>query len=92
MGTYSFSGSPVFLTVGTTGTYNIAAYGAQGGSGTKAGSFGGLGGKESGTFNLDAGEHLEIIVGGQGVSNAFTGGGGGGPLSSPVQTAALTRP
>ncbi len=30
MGTYSFSGKLVFVTVGTTGTYNLDAFGAQG--------------------------------------------------------------
>ena len=30
---YSFSGAPVFVTVATTGVYDITGYGAQGGTG-----------------------------------------------------------
>ena len=86
MGTYGYSHSPVFLTVGTTGTYDITGYGAQGGGGGD-GTAGGLGAEESGFFNLTAGEHLEIIVGASGKAGLATsngryaasiGGGGGG--------------
>ena len=88
MGTYGFSGSPIFVTVATTGTYNITSYGAQGGSSVNGA--GGKGAEEGGTFNLVAGEHLEIIVGGtgkkdtiangtyKGAAVAYGGGGGGG--------------
>src|SRR5579872_5540229 len=84
MGSYAFTGSPVFITVGTTGTYNITTYGAQGGASAN-GNAGGLGGKEQGTVLLTAGERLEIIVGGKGQSGytghaygSSAGGGGGG--------------
>src|SRR5579872_2513788 len=84
MGSYAFTGSPIFITVGTTGTYNITTYGAQGGASSN-GHAGGLGGKEQGTVFLTAGERLEIIVGGKGQSGytghaygSSAGGGGGG--------------
>ena len=83
VGTYSFTGMPVFVTVGTTGTYDINAFGAQGGVSSGRGSpsaGGGLGAEEEGTVSLTAGEQLEIVVGGMGGAGTtgFNGGGGGG--------------
>ena len=51
----------------TTGSYQILAFGAQGGN-----AAGGLGAEIGGDFTLTAGESLQIAVGGIG------GGGGGG--------------
>jgi hypothetical protein len=87
-GTYTSSGTTQYITVGTTGTYDITAYGAQGGTGgynnqintTKIGVGGqaGLGAKIGGDFSLTAGDTLEIVVGGQGGHGDYTGGGSGG--------------
>ena len=80
MGTYGYSGSPVFLTVTAAGNYNITAYGAQGGT-SQVGNAGGKGAAEGGTFTLTAGEHLEIVVGAMGKADTranYGGGGGGG--------------
>ena len=76
MGTYSFSGSIQKVTVSKSGTYDITAYGAQGGNGS--GEAGGSGAKYGGDFNLTAGEKLEIVTGGAGAAGSSGGGGGGG--------------
>src|SRR5258708_7395524 len=55
-----YTGSSTTFTVPTTGTYDIVAFGAQGGG------FGGLGAEIGGDFYLTAGEVLTIDVGGQG--------------------------
>jgi len=73
---YSFTGSIQTVTVATTGTYDITAYGAQGGAGFH--TSGGYGAEIEGTFTLTAGERLEIVVGGHGISASSAGGGGGG--------------
>jgi len=82
MPAYAYSGAPQFVTVDATGEYELTAYGAQGGS---AGAYaGGNGAAVQADFNLTAGEHLEIIVGGEGgtgdnpSSYAVGAGGGGG--------------
>ena len=81
----SYTGGVVDYTVPTTGTYDIVAAGAQGGSGVTnqslpAVSSGLLGGQAGGVFSLSAGTVLEIAVGGTGVSASgnYAGGGGGG--------------
>ena len=77
MSTYKYTGKPVFVTVATTGDYDIVAFGAQGGTDTQA--KGGYGAEVGGTIHLTAGEKLEIVVGGQGgYGGALAGGGGGG--------------
>jgi hypothetical protein len=73
--TISYTGTIVDYTVPTTGTYDITAYGAQGGDST--GVAGGLGAEIGGIFSLTAGETLEIAVG-QAGGSATTGAGGGG--------------
>src|SRR5947207_14515050 len=78
---FTFTGSVVTFTVPTTGSYQILAFGAQGGnSEIRAGSFGvgGLGAQIGGDFSLTAGEILQIAVGGSGGSDNRGGGGGGG--------------
>jgi len=79
MGAYSFSGVPVFITIGATGTYNLDAFGGQGGSG-QYGTAGGRGAEEGGLFGFTAGQVVEIVVGGAGgdAQAASYGGGGGG--------------
>jgi hypothetical protein len=83
MGTYSFSGTPVFTTIGATGTYDLSAYGAQGGAGhsLKSSRAGGYGAEQSASFILTQGETLKIVVGQAGTSGQISGGfavGGGG--------------
>ena len=80
MGTYSFSGSPTFVTIGVSGTYDLDAFGAQGGA-DQYGNSGGLGAEEGARFSFTAGQVLEIVVGGRGgnaQAGSYGGGGGGG--------------
>ncbi|HEY2541183.1 MAG TPA: PEP-CTERM sorting domain-containing protein [Stellaceae bacterium] len=76
---FSYTGSLVDFTVPTTATYQILAFGAQGGNtlGVSAGA-GGLGAEIGGDVDLTAGETLQIAVGGMGGSISTLGGGGGG--------------
>jgi hypothetical protein len=88
VGTYSYSGKIVDVTVQKTGNYDITAYGAQGGAEIfyGGGYAGGYGAKISGEFHLTVGEKLEILVGGEGSGAAHYGGGGGGGGSFVVET------
>ena len=73
---------------GGTDTYKIEAYGASGSGGnTNNNSYsasGGKGAKITGSFSLNSGDTLQIIVGGQGrttqagTKDGTSGGGGGG--------------
>ena len=81
---FTYTGKLVTWTVPKTGTYQIIAFGAQGGSGTfhvpavgPTGA-GGLGAEIGGNFILTAGEILQIAVGGAGADNLVGGGGGAG--------------
>jgi hypothetical protein len=69
-------------TTPSTGQYVIEAAGAKGGSGNNGGTAtaGGAGAIMKGTFNLNAGDVLKILVGQMGGSSGTTdtGGGGGG--------------
>jgi hypothetical protein len=72
-------------TVPVTGTYTIAAFGAQGGNGSNENgsstTIGGLGAIMKGEFALTAGEKLKILVGQKGseeTSYSYRPGGGGG--------------
>jgi hypothetical protein len=79
--TFSFTGAIVDFVIPMTGTYQILAFGAQGGDGSTSngtGAVGGKGAKIQGDFQLAAGEHLEIVVGGAGQSGSYYAGGGGG--------------
>ena len=76
---FTYTGTLVTFTVPSTGTYQILAFGAQGGNSTvAAGGQGGLGAEIGGDFSLTAGEVLQIAVGGAGQSGNGGGGGGGG--------------
>ena len=90
MGGYSYSGGAQFLTVNAAGTYDITAYGAQGGSAN--GLAGGVGAEIGGNFNLQSGERLELFVGQAGGSGHYAGGGGGGTfvLADVDSTGTLT--
>lgn len=74
---FNFSGSIVQWTVPQTTMYSITAYGAAGGTGRR-GIFGGLGAVVSGSFQLNAGEVLSLLAGGQGTGGSGYGAGGGG--------------
>ena len=75
MTTYSYSGAPQIVTISQSGTYVITALGAQGGNATADNTYpGGLGARQTGSFDLQAGDTLKIVVGQQG---SFSGGGGG---------------
>ncbi len=81
-GIYLFTGSITTITL-NPGTYDITAYGAQGGSGSArvlGVNQGGLGAEMEGQFNFTAPATLTLLVGGSGISlvNGYGGGGGGG--------------
>jgi hypothetical protein len=75
--TINYTGSTVLWTVPETGTYDITAFGAQGGT-SGLGASGGKGAEIGGDFSLTAGEQLSIAVGGVGGSGGGGDGGGGG--------------
>jgi hypothetical protein len=75
--TFNYSGAIQTFTVQTSGFYDIAADGAQGGGGFGS-AVGGLGAMASGEIYLQAGATLEIVAGGAGATGALGGGGGGG--------------
>ena len=91
---FTYSGSLVNFTIPTTDSYQILAFGAQGGSATLCGDLGcvtgsgGLGAEIGGDFLLTAGENLQIAVGGVGSDTSPGGGGGGsfvvGPGNMPL--------
>jgi hypothetical protein len=58
----------------SSGVYDITAYGAEGGTGGDGA--GGKGAEIEGSFTLQAGAVLEILIGGQGSSGTIDGGGG----------------
>jgi hypothetical protein len=72
---FVYTGKLETYTVPKTGTYQIVAFGAQGGPGGffSAVGVGGMGAEIGGNFVLTEGEVLQIAVGGAG-----SGGGGGG--------------
>ena len=76
---FTFTGSLVTFTVPTTDTYQILAFGAQGGNSFFNGiGTGGRGAEIGGDFSLTAGETLQIAVGGKGSDEGGGGGAGGG--------------
>ncbi|MGB7976410.1 MAG: PEPxxWA-CTERM sorting domain-containing protein, partial [Roseiarcus sp.] len=86
---FNYTGTMVEYTIPTTGFYEVAAIGAQGGPEFGPGGYGaGVGG----AVFLDAGTELDIVVGGAGGAGleVFGSGGGGGsfvwdPTAIPVQ-------
>ncbi len=75
--TFNFTGTIVTDVVATAGTYHIAVFGAQGGTGYSTHP-GGLGADIEGDVVLTQGETIEIVVGGAGTSGASSSAGGGG--------------
>jgi hypothetical protein len=83
---FTYTGKLVTFTVPETGTYQILAFGAQGGSDPFTGA-GGRGAEIGGNFSLTAGEVLQIAVGGAAAPNTLGGGGGSfvvGPGNTPL--------
>ena len=79
-GQYLFTGSETTITL-NPGTYDITAYGAQGGANT--GSYGGgLGAEMEGQFSFSASTILTLLVGGSGGGGSFYYMGGPGETSS----------
>ena len=84
----AYSGSNISVTVNNgiqewtvpvTGNYVIEAYGARGGDGSQyaVGDYG-EGAYVKGTFTLNAGDKLQILIGQEGSYDSRYGGGGGG--------------
>jgi hypothetical protein len=63
---FNYTGAVVEYTIPTTGSYYVAAVGAQRGD---AFSAGGCGAGVGGSVLLDAGTELDIVVGGAGMFN-----------------------
>ncbi|WP_041774472.1 PEP-CTERM sorting domain-containing protein [Leptospirillum ferrooxidans] len=92
---FSYTGSIETYIIPTSGTYDITAYGAQGGGYGSTGAIaGGMGAVIGGDLSLSSGEVLQILTGGMGASAAdpggsFGGGGGGSfvALGSSLSTA-----
>ena len=78
--TLFYTGSDqVFVVPGCVTSITITAVGAAGGDITQSGgSPGGMGASLTGTFNVQAGDSLYVIVGQKGGGDQYTSGGGGG--------------
>ena len=73
---FSYTGGVQSFTVPATGTYKLEVWGAQGGYGAAAyHSRGGYGGYSYGNISLTKGQQLFVVVGGQGNSGGYNGGG-----------------
>ena len=84
---FEYTGSIATWTVPLTASYEITAYGAKGG-----GAYGGNGAVVGGSFLLDSGVTLNLLVGGQGVTaqgGDVSGGGGGTFVVAPTNTPLL---
>jgi hypothetical protein len=81
---FTYTGELVTFTVPIDGTYQIVAFGAQGGNSVFPGGTGGRGAEIGGDFNLTASEILQIAVGGAGMAGG--GGGGGSFVVGPDNT------
>ncbi len=88
--TFTYTGGKQSFTIQTAGTYDVVAFGAQGGSGLVNPIFsvaGGLGAELGGDFKFNVGDVLSILVGQQGSGLNQAGGGGGG--SSVISSTAF---
>jgi hypothetical protein len=88
---FIYTGKLDTFTVPETGTYQIVAFGAQGGDSMFPGVISGTGGRGAeigGDFSLTAGDALQIAVGGAGADGEGGAGGGGtfviGPGNAPL--------
>jgi hypothetical protein len=91
------TGSLQTFTVPTTGIYSFTLTGAQGGTGWvwaySDGTPGGLGAEAMGTVHLNAGDVIDLVIGGMGGSSneyqGLGGGGGGGSFIYNATTSSL---
>jgi Immunoglobulin domain/PKD domain/Immunoglobulin I-set domain len=74
---YLYSGDATNITL-SPGTYEITAYGAQGGSANDGGGIGGLGAEMEGAFNFTTATTVTVLVGNGGEEGYNLSGGGGG--------------
>jgi hypothetical protein len=71
------SGGKISWAVPKDGSYSIECWGAQGGRSNCYGPNGGQGARMKGTFNLNQGDTLYMIIGQRGGNNCYDCGGGG---------------
>lgn len=84
---YGYTGNVQSFTAPWTGTYQLEAWGAQGGSYSSKGCYGGQGGYSSGQIRLSKNDTIYVVVGGAGGGNSThtrqTGGYNGGGNATP---------
>ena len=89
--TFSYTGSAETFTIPAIGAGNllvtIEAWGGEGGNAGGPAWPGGLGAYIKGTFELQSGQVLDVVVGRQGMNGDLAGGGGGGSGVSSGGTA-----
>lgn len=84
--TFTYDGHLIqYDTITVSGTYDIVAYGAQGGNNTFGGGGGGAGAMAGNDIYLQAGAQLAVVVGQVGTSVGGTIGGGGGGGSYVIE-------
>jgi tripartite motif-containing protein 56 len=76
-------------TVPQTGNYRITVAGAKGGNSNNWGRSGGFGATMSGTFSLNKGDVLKLLVGQMGTNDTYDGGGGGGSFVTKQDNSSL---
>jgi hypothetical protein len=82
--TFSYTGAmQSYIVPGGVTSISIEAFGAQGGSAT-SGFVGGLGARMKGSFSVSAGDQLLYIIGGVGISEGASAGGGGATYVAKV--------
>lgn len=83
-----YTGTIQSYTIPSTGSYLVEGWGAQGGTPTNyPTATGGKGAYIKGTFSLNAGDVIRILVGQQGPNGTNDGGGGGGTFIGKVVAA-----
>ena len=88
---FAYAGAIQDYTIPATGSYDIVAYGAQGGGDSGPFSDGGYGAEIGGDVDLVAGTELGIVAGqAGGLSSGDGGGGGGGSFVWIVSEPAVT--
>jgi hypothetical protein len=74
---FSYTGAIQTGSIAESGIYTLSLGGAFGGSSTDYGYSGGTGALATGTIYLPAGTTFSVLVGGNGQTGEFSGGGGG---------------
>ena len=84
---YGYTGNVQSFTAPWTGTYQLEIWGAQGGSYSSKGCYGGQGGYSTGQIRLNKNDTIYVVVGGAGGGNSThtrqTGGYNGGGNATP---------